>query len=281
MPDKETEPLPAYGIRHSIGELTPNLCELCGVPRPVQQSCQANPEVTALGGKTFRGGKAEKVFVYAADAVGIHLMEHYPELAAPLRRIMDLEVPSLAVMPSVTPVCFGTIFSGVCPEIHGIRQYEKKILRCETLFDVFPRAGKHTAILSGNNCSIDTIFRLRPVDYFSFDEDLSASYEFAARCLPWEHYDIVVIYDGRYDMYMHAYGVDSAEALNAFTTGIERFSKLMSLASDAWRDFNRVAVYCSDHGAHDHLPNRGTHGSDCREDLVVHHFYRVRAAGEK
>ena len=71
-------------------------------------------------------------------------------------------------MPSVTPVCYGSIFSGAAPSVHGIQKYEKPVLQVETLFDVFPKAGKRVAIVCCNNCSIDMIFRKRQVDYYSF-----------------------------------------------------------------------------------------------------------------
>ena len=43
--------------------------------------------------------------------------------------LTQLQVPLSSVMPSVTPVCFGTFYTGVQPEIHGIKKYEKPVIK--------------------------------------------------------------------------------------------------------------------------------------------------------
>lgn len=268
-----------YGLTHSIGELTPNVCTLCGVRRPAQQSFEANADVLAAAARRLEGRTVEKVLLYASDAVGDFLLKKYPAIFAPLIAATDLMVPSLSVMPSVTPVCFGTIFTGTTPEIHGIRQYEKPVLRCETLFDVFPERGKRAAILADNNCSIDRIFRDRPVDYFSFAK-LDASWEMAPYVIEHGGYDLILLYDGRYDTFMHHNGIDSTIAIDALATGIDRFRRLAELTDRVWAHFDRMMIYCPDHGAHAINAERGTHGDDCRDDLAVNHFYRFRPAAE-
>lgn len=57
-------------------------------------------------------------------------------------------------MPSVTPVCFASMYSGVMPEIHGIMRYEKPVLKIKTVFDALAAAGKRCAIVSTEGDSI-------------------------------------------------------------------------------------------------------------------------------
>ena len=49
-------------------------------------------------------------------------------------------MPMLSVMPSVTPVCFASMYTGVMPDVHGIKFYTKPVLKIETFFDVLIKA---------------------------------------------------------------------------------------------------------------------------------------------
>lgn len=267
-----------YNIAHSLGELTPNVCSLMDLELPDQQSFKANADVLDVAEKIIgKDTKIEKAFFYASDAVGDFLLKRYPEFFRTLIDDTDIMVTGTSVMPSITPVCFGTIFSGVTPEIHGIRQYEKPTLKCETLFDVLARAGKKVAILSDNNCSIDRIFRDRPIDYYTASR-LDFTYELAKDVLKNYDYDVILLYDGRYDMYMHHHGVHSEIALDSLKNGIERFHEFAALTDEVWKGFNRMMTYCPDHGAHEISSERGSHGEDIADDMIVNHFYRFRQA---
>jgi len=75
----------------------------------------------------------------------------------------------LSVMPSVTPVCFASMYTGAMPNVHGIQAYEKPVLSTDTVFDAFIRADLKPAIVSTANDSISCIFLERDMDYFIFD----------------------------------------------------------------------------------------------------------------
>lgn len=265
-----------YNTPHSTGELTPNICEIMGVARPAQQSFDPNPDVTAKALECFNGRKAQKAFFYASDAVGDFMFQRHKEFFAPLIQASDIQVTGTTVMPSITPVCFGTIFSGVTPDIHGIHQYEKPVIKCETLFDVLAKAEKRVAILSDNNCSIDRIFRDRPIDYYT-SSTLDFTWRLAKDVLQNYDYDVILLYDGRYDMYMHASGTESKIAIDSLTNGIERYLEIIDIMDKVWGKYDRVSVYSPDHGAHDLDTGRGTHGDDIADDMLVNHFYRFRA----
>ena len=54
----------------------------------------------------------------------------------------DLTLPLQTVMPSVTPVCFATMYTGAQPEVHGIQSYTKPVVKTDSVFDVLIRNGK-------------------------------------------------------------------------------------------------------------------------------------------
>ena len=70
----------------------------------------------------------------------------------------DLEVRYETVMPSVTPVCFGTMYTGAQPEVHGIRRYEKPVIKIDTIFDVLIRNESSSVYEEGE------VIRTDPVD---------------------------------------------------------------------------------------------------------------------
>ena len=63
------------------------------------------------------------------------------------------------------------MFTGGQPANHGVRQYERPVLTCDTLFDVLIGASKKLAIVAVADSSIDLIFRSREIDYFSEPND--------------------------------------------------------------------------------------------------------------
>ncbi len=70
--------------------------------------------------KYFLGEKAQKVLLYNPDAIALWLYQKYTGLFA--------SVIENSVMPSVTPVCFASMYSGLVPDVHGIKAYKKPCL---------------------------------------------------------------------------------------------------------------------------------------------------------
>lgn len=273
-----------YGCLHSIGDLTPTICHLFGVPEPEQCGGEVIPEIADQADKLMNGeGKTQRTVLFCADALGEDQRRHFPEDFEAIEKVAGFRIRSASVMPSVTPVCYGTIFTGAAPCVHGIRKYEKPVIRIETLFDVFARAGKNVAILSDNGCSIDTIFRGRQVDYYSFHSNRPGgltgadrqAFEFTLRFIEEDAYDLIVCYMTNYDHQMHGYGPFSPEAAEQAHLAAERFGKLRETMDRYWAKYNRVLVFVPDHGGHCTDERHGGHGSDRPEDMVVNHYYRI------
>lgn len=264
-----------YNTPYSIGDLTATICTLCGVDLPEQCAGTPIPAVVDQGDKLMNGvGKTEKVLLFCADALGENQRNHFPEDFARIEKKAGFRFLSTSVMPSVTPVCYGTIFSGAAPCVHGIQKYEKPVLKVDTMFDAFARAGKNVAICACNNCSIDTIFRNRNVDYYSFRTD-AASFNCAMKLIAESDYDLIVCYMTDYDANMHHHGPYSAEATAQAKLAADRFVAFAEQMDEHWKKYNRVLTFVPDHGGHPVDEVHGAHGENIPEDMLVNHYYRV------
>jgi len=273
-----------YQCRYSIADLAPTICHLFGLSEPRESGGEVIPEIADQADKLMDGeGKTERAVLFCADALGEHQRQHFPEDFELIEKTAGFRIRSVSVMPSVTPVCYGTIFTGAAPEVHGIQKYEKPVIQAETLLDVFARAGKRVAVLSINDCSIDRILRRRPVDYYSFHDNRpggmtgadQAAFDFTRRCIREDAYDLLICYMTNYDHQMHHTGPFSPESAEQAHLAAQRFKQLQEEMDRYWKAYNRVLVFVPDHGGHNTDETHGGHGSDRPEDMIVNHYYRV------
>jgi hypothetical protein len=218
----------------------------------------------------------ERALVFAADALGARLVEDFPEAFAPVLAHAPIQVRARAVLPSVTPVCFASMFTGAPPETHGIRKYEKPILACDTLFDALTRSGRTVAIVAVQDSSIDRIFRNRPIDYFTERYDPEVL-DRARSLVRGDRHDLILVYQQEYDDRMHASVPRSPEALAAMENHVKSFDALAAVAGERWSDRPHALCFLTDHGTHiDPDTGRGTHGSDLPDDMDVVLFWGLR-----
>jgi hypothetical protein len=255
----------------SIASVTPTICDLFGVARPSQCAAETFP---ALSEKAD-GQRIERALVFAADAIGSHLVRSYESDFGPVCEHAPILVDACAVMPSVTPVCFASMFTGAQPEVHGIRKYEKPVLSCDTLFDAMSRNRRRVAIVAVQDSSMDRIFRNRSIDYFTEPYDQEAI-ERTLQLVSDDHHHLVVVYQQEYDDWMHATEPRSPEALRAMRNHVRNFANVASVARGRWVTTPYAIAFVSDHGTHiDSATGRGTHGSDLPADLEVTLFWGV------
>lgn len=221
------------------------------------------------------GGTADRVLMYNPDAVAWWIFEKYHALFEPILED-SLVLQTESVMPSVTPVCFASIYSGLMPADHGIRSYTKPVLTCETVFDALIRAGKKPVICSTGTDSISMIFREREMDYFIFDtpDEVNAKAEELIRL---NRHDLIVVYNGNYDGTMHRYGPEAEESLDALRHNIAAYGHLTALAEEVWgkAGLRYAAGFVTDHGCHEIDGGCGSHGLDMPEDMNVVHLWRT------
>jgi predicted AlkP superfamily pyrophosphatase or phosphodiesterase len=183
----------------------------------------------------------------------------------------------LSFMPSVTPVCFASMYSGVSPDIHGIKKYEKPVLTVETVFDCLIKQGKKAAIVSTAKDSISLIFLEREMDYFIYDT-VDEVNEKAISLIEEDIYDVIVIYNGNYDSTMHKFGPEAPESIKALEDNLAFYRKMVNEINDKWKLHNVLYGFMTDHGCHEIDGDCGSHGLDMEEDMNVIHFYGIKKA---
>lgn len=239
-------------------------------PKEAAEPCKA---LTDYIDKIFGGEKADRIFMYNPDAIAEWIYEKYPQLIASAKSRTDIEVPFCTVMPSVTPVCFGTMYTGAQPSVHGIQGYVKPVITIDTIFDALIRAGKKPVIIATDGDSLSRIFLEREMDYFFFDtiEEVNAK---TAEIILEDKYDFIVVYNGNYDSTMHKTGPESIEALSELRVNEEAFSMFSEMIQNNWYNHNTLVGFAMDHGCHEIDGNCGSHGLDMPEDLNIVHLYK-------
>lgn len=262
--------------RRSLDTLCAALCYAMGVDAP-EKANDANDKLCEYIDKAFDGKKADRVFMYNPDAVAEWIYKKYPQLLNGVIGTKEIEIPYETVMPSVTPVCFGTMYTGAQPCVHGIRKYEKPVLAIDTIFDALIRAGKKPVIVAESNCSIAKIFLERDMDYFIYDTIAQVNAK-AAEIILKDEYDFVVVYNGNYDHIMHKSGPESVEALAELRANDCAFACFDAMIAEHWKKHDTLVAFAMDHGCHEIDGNCGSHGLDCAEDLHITHFYKAYKA---
>ena len=257
-----------------ISSVKASALEIAGIEKP-ENIENPNPVLTALAEKKLGNEKVDRVVIYNPDAVALWVYQKYTSMFTKAALCSDVALPMLSVMPSVTPVCFASMYSGVMPDIHGIKRYEKPVLTVNTIFDSFVKAGKKAAIVSTAGDSISTIFLNRNMEYFIYDtpEEVNAK---ALELIDEDRFDLIVIYNGNYDGTMHKFGPEAPESLAALEMNIDFYSELVEKINSEWKDHKVFYGFCPDHGCHEIDGGCGSHGLDMEEDLNVIHFYGIK-----
>lgn len=257
----------------SVDTLCAALAGIMGIPAP-QSAAPANGALMEYADKVFGGGKADRVFMYNPDAIAQWIYEKYSQLFREADAHTELKIPFCTVMPSVTPVCFGTMYTGAQPAVHGIRRYEKPVIKIDTLFDVLIRCGKKPVIIAYGESSMGLIYKERQMDYFVFDtvEQVNAK---AAQLILEDKYDFYAVYNGNYDTYMHKFGPEGIEALAEIKANSRTYGMFADMIAEHWTNHNTLMAFAMDHGCHAIDDNSGSHGLDMPEDLNIVHLYKA------
>jgi hypothetical protein len=140
------------------------------------------------------------------------------------------------------------------------------------------RTGRRVAIVAVKDCSMDIIFRNRPIDYFTEGDDQQVTGR-ALELVRDDKHDFIVAYNQEYDDTLHRTRHDGPEALAAARRHVETFERLSQATEEHWAGYSRALLFAPDHGAHfDATKGMGDHGDDIPEDMDVLHFWRVRPA---
>jgi len=258
----------------SLDTVCAALAYAMGIEAPAE-AAPANETLVQYIDEIFGGKKADRVVMYNPDAAAQWIMEKYPAFCRSAVNRADVKLPLCSVMPSVTPVCFGTMYTGAQPAVHGIQKYEKPVITIDTLFDALIRAGKKPALITYGQCSLSKIYLERDMDYFHYpkggiDEVNAKAVELILR----DEHDFILIYNGNYDSVMHKEGPESPEALAELRLNAHIFGVISDLIQTHWKHHRTLLGFAMDHGCHEIDGGCGSHGLDMEEDLNIMHLYK-------
>ena len=269
--------------KFSLTHYAATVCKLMGIEAP---ACADEPLDWACDilSDLCKDG-FDRVLIHNPDAVGMWLYQAYPDAFEPVLKHTQLTIPFKTVMPSVTPVCFGTMYTGALPEVHGIQSYTKPVIKIDTFFDAVLRAGKKVAIIVTPNCSLARVFLEREIDFYHVDTEQAAVVKAQELILQDEH-DVICVYTFMFDTLTHRSGTESPDTLEALYRQGVFFDTLVSTVKRRWKQHNTLIAFSPDHGAHDVPPgevkygskgniHKGTHGTDQTEDLNILHYFGV------
>ena len=241
---------------------------------PPKHAAAPNTDLVDYTDEKLEGRKADRIFMYNPDAIAQWIYEKYPNLLREVTAQTDIALPLACVMPSVTPVCFATMYTGAQPEVHGIQKYEKPIVKIDTLFDAMIRAGKKCAIVAHVKCSMGMIFLEKDMDYYLYStwEEVNAK---GAQLILEDKYDLLVIYNGNYDARMHKFSPEGLETLCELRANSEAFAMFSEMIKEHWTNHDTLVGFAMDHGCHHIDDDLGAHGLDMDEDINIVHRYKI------
>ena len=265
----------------SLSRFAATICKVMGIDPPAN----ADPAIDWVSETLADISKEgfDRIVIHNADAVGMWLYERYPDAFTPILKHTHITIPFISPMPSVTPVCFGTMYTGAMPEIHGIRKYEQPIIQIDTFFEAVNRAGKKVAIVSTPTASMSKIFLNKGADIYNCESEAQIVAK-AQKLILEDKYDILCVYTYMFDTMNHRHGPEAKETINALYEQGIFFDTLVSCIQRNWKQHNTLIAFAPDHGVHlapegtlntKGKPIKGNHGSDSPLDLNILHYLGV------
>jgi len=251
--------------------LAASITNAMGIAPPYEAE-GALEQVDALVKRFSKSGKAQRVLIYNPDAVAFWLYQKYTGKFIPVMERTSMTLPMQAAFPPVTPVCFGSMYTGAMPAVHGIRKYEKPVIQIDSLFDALVRGGKKAALVAVEGSSMAQIFLGRSIDYYSGKNDREAE-EIALALIAKNNYDFICVYQMNYDEWIHKTTPESPQALEMLDQYHAAFAALADAVKDHWAKYDTLVVYAPDHGVHETIEGVGDHFADIPMDMNTVHFY--------
>jgi hypothetical protein len=248
------------------------------IPEPSVSSADPMDLILSEAEDILGGEPVEKCLIYAPDAIGEFLFEEHMDWFDPVVEFGPLHFKVASELPSYTPVSYASMFTGAEPSIHGITEYVKPVLACDTLFDALPRSGRKVTLVAVEGCSNSIIFRDRPIEYHIMPL-VSQIQPRALGIVQEGRLDVMLVDRQEYDQALHRTEPHSPEALASVKELIDDFRVLAGAFLKRFEELNRLVVFVSDHGAHiDPETKKGTHGSDSPLDVEIRHFWGIHKA---
>lgn len=252
------------------------IADISGAEKPEKADGVRVNEILELVKNKTGKDTVDKLVIFNPDAIGCEFYNLYrKKIFAPLDCLTDLRIGFLTAVPPKTPVCFATMFTGADPSVHGINKYEKPVLKIDTLFDAWARAGKKVALVSKAGQSIPRIFADRKIDYFITDSDES-SVNKAIELIKSDEYDVIEVYNQEYDDMLHVTYPRSYFCRRAAKRYVASYEKINDAVKKYYAGKTALITFSPDHGAH-RIGGflLGTHGKEIPSDMNIYHFFTV------
>ncbi|MFC1582632.1 alkaline phosphatase family protein, partial [Planctomycetota bacterium] len=240
-----------------VRSIAPTVCKLLGVAAPDECEVESVPEVIqALS-------ERPRIAVIVLDAVGIATINLHREQAPFLMEQVDLNfLPMRAVFPTITPVNFASMATGVSPVTHSIRDREETIIH-DTVFDALRRGGRSSAVSARQSSSLNLLLSnkadTRIVSQNNQDREVIDQVE---NLLETEIPDFVWVQLLDMDDAQHKFGVINPSAARALGKLDRNLKHLCAI----FHDLEYGIIICADHGQHDKDDNSGgTHDGTAPE----------------
>jgi len=256
----------------SIDAIAKTITDIAGIAAP-KQAGHSLDILNNCARKTFNGKSADRIFIYNPDAIALWLFQKYTPMFEEAVLSSSIWLPMLSIMPTVTPVCFASMYTGSMPVVHGISAYEKPVLKTDTVFDAFVRTGLKPAIVSTAGDSVSCIFLERDIDYFIYETYEECNRK-AMDLIAKDQHDLIVLYNPNYDNAMHRNGPESKSALDELANNLETYNMIIKQIEKYWSNHRTMIGFCPDHGCHEIDGKLGSHGLNMDEDMNIIHFYK-------
>ncbi len=235
-----------------------------------------------IANEILKSGVREKCLIVSVDAVPKYLTEQRADLFEKVIKHAPNTVELITVMPSVTPVCYGAMFSGTTPDKNGIPCYVEPMVTSEIIqptLSVTPftqtlvKNGKKVAVVTCNNGCIKSMLYGRDADLYIVDGDDDKKMAQTAYDLLDGDYDVVFLYQLDYDYTQHKVSPTGEKAITKLKEKVEVFDWLCKKATKVWEDKKYMLVFNSDHGCHEVEGKKGAHGENCADDMQLKYYF--------
>jgi predicted AlkP superfamily pyrophosphatase or phosphodiesterase len=238
--------------------VAPTVAALLQIPAPAATTGEPIPEVVESLGQCTR------VAILAPDALGLFPWTKWRNVTPFLNSMHECHSLRLrSVMPTITPVNFATMISGVPREVHGIGSF-KDDFACETLFDVLAAEGLKGAGVGRQGWTGGELLaryaQIGGVGPGDDDGPLEALVLDAAA----QGADFIIAQIGETDKAFHRHGPSSPEVEET----VRSMDGVLMRLTTALRGLGYAVLILSDHGQHD-TEKGGSHGTEADEDALV------------
>ncbi len=250
---------------YSMTDVAPTVSAILGLRSPA--SCVGSPIKEITRDLVNR----ERVALLVPDAFGWFAWSLWQKEMPFLRELHKQRSLILrSVLPSITPVNFSAMVTGVGLEVHGVKTYRHDFM-CETTFDIIREAGWKSASvgfegytgseLLARFSDIDGTTR-RGSDAYIVDTVKKIALQYKPQ--------FIVAQLGRVDDVFHQYGPSSPKVIPMLRDTDNNLKQLVN----ALLPLGYGVIILADHGQHDIIDDptthkKGGHGSDSDTDCQV------------